>query len=190
MGGVLCQTSDIKEFDGPKHHYTAREYRDEFRKRDMAAFESFHSFVSMRNPWERYVSLFNFGRPDEYLRMFWDKGYFPVKPATFDYWISEKWDQLGNLQYFADIDNSPAVKEIIMLENYIEAVPNLLDRLGLKQEKIPHNNGGRGKPQIYQQWYNRDSRKLVEKCCQREIEIGGYTFAGGFRKYSGATKYA
>lgn len=190
FGEVLRQHSEITECDGTEHHYTAEEYKRDFLGRGIPSFDYFYSFVSIRNPWARCVSLFNFGRPDEKFRMFWDEGYFPVNPANFNTWVSICWHMSPNLQAYADIDGMPAVNEVILLENYYEAIPNLLSRLGIPKTEISHQNASHGKPKTYQDWYNNETKEIISTRCEKEIEIGGYTFDGGFRKYSGAIKYA
>ena len=169
-----------------ERHVTASQLRPIFESKGLD-WSAFWVFTSLRNPWAALVSWFNYFRPDENFREFWAEDYFPANPASFESFVrhriesNNRYDNVTN--FILDKNGKRLVNQVILLEHFAEAIPELCQRLGLPFNGTPRENVREGFRRPYQDWYSEDLRNAVAKHYAENVELGGYTFEGGVRPF-------
>lgn len=184
LGGYAEPGTSMKLDNGEicSQHATTAELRRGFHINGWDPAE-YVWFTTVRNPWAKIVSLFNYERPDSQMRSIWSPDYFPIKPAGFMEWAEltlEGFSKFHTLEYFAFEDGELAVDKIVLLENFDYDLKPLFASFGVGYQKAHSNKSPYYQP--YQQWYTPQLRKRVEELFAFDIEVGGYTFEGGHRK--------
>lgn len=192
LRSMLTPHSDIRwaYFDKPdrewERHVTAAQLKPIFEAKQLR-WKDFWSFTAIRNPWAIQVSSFNYFRPDENYREFWADDYFPRNPISFEQFVRNKVEnniRYENVTNFAfDTEGNRLLNQIILLEHFNQALPELWRRLGLPFKGVERKNVRMGSRRPYQDWYSKELRELVASHYAENIEMGGYTFDGGFRPY-------
>lgn len=169
-------------------HVTASNLYDQLLQLGIDWFDMW-SFTSIRNPWKQQISAYNYWRPDENFKYFWQEGYLPKQPASFNTWLNWKIDSnniYDTFRNFAYDDNERIINQVILLEHFDLAIPALFERLQLPRPNfVARDNMARyGSASNVKPWYSKDLEYRTAKFYEEEIELGGYTFEGGFRPYS------
>lgn len=150
-------------------------------------WNSYFKFTSVRNPWDMMVSLYNYGKPDIQGCYFWQRqDYDPNTRMSFDNWIrkGKSWDlvsmkHLNNFAayslpyYVLDQDNTFLVDYVMRVENLKEELSFVGSILGINLETFHLN---RSKHNYYREYYDFNSRKLVESQFILDIDFGNYRF--------------
>jgi hypothetical protein len=190
---VLNPFSDIKsKFEPPyDHHAKSKELREHFNKKGWD-WNTYYKFAFVRNPWSLTVSLYFFQRDkvDEWSNM--------ENPPTWD-GFKENFDmfkrQMDRCPTFEDyvnmLNNCPHVhlqsewmtannsnKNIIdyvgRFENLQEDFDLICDKIGIPQQQLPRKN--KSKHKHYTEYYDDETRQIVEKLHAKDIEMFGYEF--------------
>lgn len=103
---------------------------------------------------------------DEFIRFCGDD--IEVEPGIF---VSIYRNQLD---YLTDEDGTLLVDFIGRFENFASDLAVILNRLGIQEAAIPHEN--RSKHRHYSLYYTPETRELVSRIYARDIETFGYHF--------------
>ncbi|MGD9090801.1 MAG: sulfotransferase family 2 domain-containing protein [Desulfobacterales bacterium] len=127
-------------------------------------------FAFVRNPWSRLVSLYHYHRqkvPKHRL----------ASEKTFDEWL-----RLGGTgsvsrlmaEFMCDENGKMIIDFVGRFENLKKDFDKICRTIGIKAE-LPHINRSR-KDADYRLYYTSETRDLVRKIAQRDIELFGYEF--------------
>lgn len=135
------------------------------------AFNSFFSFAFVRNPWDWQVSLYKYAQKvtDHYQHD------LVIKLGSFDEYI--RWRCSEEVRYQKDFiyssDNKLLVNFVGKLENIDADFEKICKHIGITAA-LPKLNVSNTMP--YQNYYNDETKKLVEKTFQPDIELFKYVF--------------
>ena len=161
------------KWKGENRHFSNREYIDHFGNE----YNKYFTFSTIRNPWDRMVSMYFFGKQKEkhFVRGF----------DSFNKWIQyflsgslkEKrhWSQFDWLK---DHNNEINIDFICRFETLGKDWETLCEIAGIKYKKLPFINKTIGKKKNYRKYYNNRSKELVAQTYREDIETFGYTFEG------------
>lgn len=135
-------------------------------------FESYFKFAVERNPWERQVSLYHH-------REFKRKNPNPnfdrdMKSAFYRF---AHYSRLPNWNVYA-IDGKVVADRVLRYENLASEVRDLLKELGLgDRAKLPRENTSyTGERAHYSTYYSDETRDMIGRWYQHEINALGYEF--------------
>lgn len=141
-------------------------------------FKKYFKFTFVRNTWDRILSWYFYHRDSEKISPYkdmsfreWIKRGMPIHKT----WFWKKWqkeggsDPLNQMEYISD--ELDFIGRFENLENDFEKV---LDWIGIKYSKLPHLR--KTKKRDYRNFYDEETRKLVERKFKEEIEYFGYRF--------------
>ena len=169
-------------------HATALDFKSQIDD-----IESYFKFTFVRNPWSWAVSnfVFNEGRHAPYLNNLKHSGYKIYKrhfnsyskedgdiKNLFEFWL-EWWVNGCNPSQnmmFCDEDGRTLVDFIGRLENFEEDFNKVTDHIGIKGASLPHRNKNKKSNIEYKEYYNENSRKMMEEHFKKDIELFNYTF--------------
>ena len=77
---------------------------------------------------------------------------------------------------FCDEDGRTLVDFIGRLENFEEDFNKVTDHIGIKGASLPHRNKNKKSNIEYKEYYNENSRKMMEEHFKKDIELFNYTF--------------
>lgn len=136
--------------------------------------KSFFKFTTVRNPWDRILSLY-----------FWGIYIYPmqsfVQEKDFNSWVKnvfmyqEICEKFRRTQFdYISIDSKIKMDYIMRFENLQNDWLEVCKRLGIKVElpiiyKTDHEN--------YTHYYNSESRRIIEKIFAIDIEHFGYQYS-------------
>jgi len=127
-------------------------------------FSQLYKFATVRNPWDRLVSLYF--TPIQ--RKPWDREAF--KKLIGEAISAGEYLRLdgGEPDPFSNVDS------IIRFENLAEDFDAVCDKLAIRKEKLPRYN--RSERENYSKYYDDELRALVAERFAEEIARFGYTF--------------
>ena len=135
-------------------------------------WNSYYKFSIERNPWDRQVSLF-FYRHKRRKRS---------KNLTFESYLTSPWYttfhsvRLNNWETYSFGDEI-AVDRVLRMENIEQEFAEVCDHLGLTDVSLPRINVGPKREQThYRDYYNAETKSVIERWYQREIDAFGYEF--------------
>jgi hypothetical protein len=133
-------------------------------------YEKDYIFSSVRNPYSRAVSIFNH-RTWRSLKTFKD---FCSAINNEEYpSLSAKWHSAPIIDHLLNGDDLQ-VDFIIRLENHQEDLGIVCDKIGVPRQQLPHKNKSKYKP--YTEYYDDESRQMVEEKYGNDIDYFGYEF--------------
>jgi hypothetical protein len=141
-----------------RHHRTASFYRAILGREK---WDPLFTFGFTRNPWDRMVSLYRYKNPD----------------LPFKTWLVQKksdYLERDTFSYFSDYKGKIIVSFIGRFEQLHKDFENIRMRIGMTGEGIPHLNRSRHRP--YREYYDDETREIVEKKFCRDIEHFEYRF--------------
>ena len=185
-----------KESDSMPHlakHATALDFRNQINN-----IKDYFKFTFVRNPWSWVVSnfAFNQGRHAPYLSNLSRSGYKIYKrhlnshiknnkeswsddiKNVFEFWL-EWWIKGCNpsqSMMFCDEEGKVMVDFIGKLENFEEDFNEVVGRIGIEGASLPHRNKNKKSNIEYKEYYNQNSRNMMEEHFKKDIELFNYTF--------------
>jgi len=146
-------------------------------------------FSTVRNPFDHLVSIYHYG---------WSQGRRGINMAanftTFEDFIKAFCDKdprinapyFNRFLYFQwfDDDGNNMVKYALRTEKLTQGAELLCSQFGIKTQEVPwtekKEEGGLNisRKRDYREYYNNQTRELVEKKCERELRAFGYDFDG------------
>ncbi len=180
--------TEIKDPATPwDYHMTAKQIKAALGERNID-WNDFFSFVSIRNPWAMLVSNYRYAKFDKEGRGFWDPDYQGESEFPFDSFVQQVFDNrdlgVDNTVTVFAFDNVQLVSRIMMLEHFDVALKEIFNIIGIPYTNPTKRNvSSKGSKTTIQQWFSAKTRRMVEQQYAHDIEIGGYTFAGGYRSF-------
>lgn len=179
----------MQENNNFHQHWSAKIYEKILLEKYNIIFSKLFSFTTIRNPWGRIVSAFNFSKCDENGNPFWSinhdsltEGKYNFSNFLIDLDKNDYWCKIGipHLKNFAFDENSKQiVTKIYKIEDVTsEQINNdFFKHTGKKLniEKIPKLN--QTKKVNYRDYYTE--KWMVEKvrdCFESDIKYGNYIF--------------
>ncbi len=179
LGGIGClmgwHDDGMKQFTGFHKHAKAYEIKE---KLGSEIFDSYYKFVFVRNPFDFIVSLYFYIKQSKNHR---DHGV--VDRMSFKEFL--RWDISNNpprqLDFVTDPHNNKRLVEYIgrfeTLEKDIAAIQKRLHlRIGRKIKR--KNPSVQRHSKDHKEYYDEDSRKLLEDYFQTDLDMFGYDFYG------------
>lgn len=141
-------------------------------------FQTYFKFGTVRNPWDREVSLYNYLRQHNprnpntewYYNGF--ERFIKQRKADTEQTSDPKKGRLGYHQIM--IDGEIGLDFIIKFENLQEDFDIACDKIGIPKRKLPHTN--KSKHKHYTEYYNDETREIVAKHYAQEIEYFRYEY--------------
>jgi hypothetical protein len=146
-------------------------------------WDSYLKITTIRNPFSKMVSLYVYNKPDKNLTPFYRPGYdeSTAFQVGFKEWLKafcrEDPDMFRISNFCYDKDRNCLVDHILKIETIHDTLPPILKKVGIGVSRIPHENISRHKP--YWEYYDAESRAIVEKYFGEDIKIGNYEFMNG-----------
>ncbi|ERT06112.1 sulfotransferase family protein [Lyngbya aestuarii BL J] len=145
-------------------------------------FNSFFKFTVVRNPWDKAISQFLYMKKRKSLRDFMGMS----EDDCFKQYLSliqkknhVQWEP--QYKFVFDDQGCLLVDFIGKFENFEQDAYKILDQsgvktkiLGIRVKKIPHTN--KSNRLHYTEYYDTESREIVQNLYQKDIEIFNYTF--------------
>jgi hypothetical protein len=177
---VLDPISDHKILVGRNQyhdHWTSSEYKQVF-ERNGWDWGSFYSFMTIRNPWDKYVSNFFYSKPDSNFRPWYEKGYDETTAMKHSFNKDRNKAPHGcpSLKYFAFENGNLIVDDIFTIEEFkTNALPTLITKKIIEKGTVlPYLNTTSRKG--YREYYSEEVAELLAKFCEDEITFGNYIF--------------
>ena len=148
---------------------------------DELTWAKYFKFSFVRNPWDRMVSYYHWRlREPENV---------DVQGCTFKDWLRflhagdfQKLTLNGSFKYgikpqfeMLSIGEAIAVDFVGRFENLQQDFEQICQRIGIEPQVLPHKNA-MNRSHHYTQFYDEESRILVEDLYRRDIEYFGYEF--------------
>lgn len=147
-------------------------------------WNNYFKFSIARNPWDRVISYFFWERRNDPAlkprKRFYNYLGIPfneldqAKKLFSDFVKHGKWP--SNDKFYV-IDNNLCVDFVIRYENLSEGFDNVCKKLKLPTDSLPKLKGGiRQKRYHYSDYYDDESKEIVEKQHQNDLRLFGYKF--------------
>jgi hypothetical protein len=160
-------------------HRFARQQRADYGE---ALWHAYFKFAFVRNPWDRLVSGYHYRirggsqRPGDLARA-------KLYPRSFRKFCRNL-DRFMNLpdehmfvpqwQWISDPQERMIIDFVGRYEALDQDFETVCRRLGLPVKRLPHVNQSKHRP--YPDYYDRETRDLVARAYERDIELFGYSF--------------
>lgn len=150
-------------------HSTFETVNEYFVKKKLNINEYF-KFSFMRNPWARRVSQHEYAKKMESTtNSDWAK---EVANMPFSEFITKRSD--AQLNWVSDKKNNIAVDFLGSGENLQQEFDKVCEKIGIPHIELPHKNKTEHKH--YTEYYNKETKQIVESNCAKDIEYFGYEF--------------
>lgn len=169
-------------------HHTALRLKQIFERKGWN-FASYYKFCTSRNPYDLLVSYYEYFRPDGTGTYNYQMGHDRASLMAFKRWVMEGtiWDQteqrlgrdLGTIgigPFCFDSRGTQLVDRIFDLEQVDHLQKELADRLGDSDFSVLHTNMSNRKDTHYREYYDRSTRRRVERMFPLEFELFDYRF--------------
>jgi hypothetical protein len=135
----------------------------------------FYKFTFVRNPWDRFVSMYEYYRKDTRHAM-----HARCQSCSFGDFIHDvvtrraTFDTKNQIDYIVPPARLGAMDFIGKVENIAEDFSIVCRKLGIPDARLPVLNTTEHKP--YRSYYTDALKKTVESHCKAEIEAFGYAY--------------
>jgi len=148
-------------------------------------FNNAFKFCFVRNPWDRFVSLYFYFFSKKRIscsfpvfceKVRWSR--FPwlgldIPPVSL--YHTNRFSQCNpQADWITDENGELFVDFIGRFERLEEDFSKLCRHLAIREERLPHKN--KTAHQNYREYYNKHTRRIVEKVYEKDIQLFGYEF--------------
>lgn len=143
-------------------------------KRDL---EKYFSFCIVRNPWDRFVSMYSFAKKHDIYKIYnFDKDISFKQFCEFFSYHRDDVYFLGTNKQTEWLNGYCPPKEILRFENLNEDFSNMLKNYNITHisDKLPHLNST--KHSNYKDYYDSDTKKIIASVFEEDIDTLKYTF--------------
>ena len=176
--------SDRWRYD--KNHFPTRIYKEALSDLGLSSlYKNYFKFAIVRNPWDRFVSIFHhvvFGNHDRgWLRKYGAK---PVRRDCFkelltrDDNIFKTFRPIKHLglmsKYGNQYDFTLGCDFIGRFENLQQDFNTICNKIGIKQRQLPVLNNTNHKH--YSEYYDDETREIIAQVYSKDIKYFGYKF--------------
>jgi hypothetical protein len=140
---------------------------------------NYFSFAVVRNPWDRFVSMYSFSIKHQLWKIFG----LEKEPSFEEFCKICEIKKEENDAYFFPIQNQSEwtagafeVNKILKFENLKEEFSSMIEEIGAVHisKNLPHKNSS--DHNHYKSYYNESSKTLVSQLYKQDIENFKYTF--------------
>ena len=158
------------------NHYTATELRGILGE---ITFDKLFKFCVVRNPWDKVVSEFRF--------RVWTCQNELNSNSSFSEWVRSTYVEhdpqyydwpkmfLPQLEWITNENGEIIVDFVGRFESLQDDFEQICDRLNIKCRLLCHENKSRNHTG-YRDYYNGETKSIVESCFKADIEFFGYKF--------------
>lgn len=162
----------------PVKHKPARQLRAELGEE---RWRSYFKFSFVRNPWERVVSQYFYLKSDIFRNPASPHHRLCTAGLSFDAFIRKPIPVDSQTLYLSDETGKLLVDFVGYYENIEEDWQRICRQLGLSRIVLPHMNQSWHLP--YPHYYNSETRRVVEKRFQDDIEVFGFRFGARTERF-------
>ena len=171
--------ADPDSFYHGKWHIGPRELKDHFADKKWN-WDEYFKFTFVRNPWDRFVSLFNYEKKVVHKKEKYGidhLGYEKFKKNTehgdFSLWLRDAGTML--ISNFLSDDSGNLMMDFIgKTENLQQDFDTVCGKIGIKRKKLLHINKTNHKH--YTEYYDEETKQIVAKKYAKDIEYFNYEF--------------
>lgn len=181
-----------KEYDADFYSHTARNYTyfeshmtpEEIKSKvGSDIWNNYFKFTIVRNPWDHLVSRYLWrAHVESKNKQTWkaklaDWLKLRKSPIDFKSFIKNLHPNLTNTRFYFNPDGKPMADFHIRYENLEKDYRKVCDTLGIPYSRLPKTKSTlRKNRKHYSEYYDEESRKIVEEKCAKEIEKFKYRF--------------
>jgi len=176
--GILDPYSDIVKIPELKYPWTphvgAKDLKEYFHKIGWD-WTKYFKFTTVRNPWDRMVSQYFFGR--SYTRSVWHKITTTVDFKSFIHHprVYQKYAKIHNIKAFTcDNRGNCLIDSIIKMEEIDQALEPILKKINISVKNVPKRNIT--SHDYYRKYYDEKTKKRVAELFKDDIAMFNYTF--------------
>tara|TARA_B100002019_G_C21106830_1_gene516362 strand:- start:71 stop:607 length:537 start_codon:yes stop_codon:yes gene_type:complete len=161
---------------------------EEYKNNELEKYKDYFIFTTQRNPYERVVSAWTYLQKDfpdhRKIKRTFKKGLslkdtlrnLPKYKKDAEFWSSHDYVHITENQVDTILDDSgkSITSMNIRLENIQEDFNTICDKIGIPRQELPHKNPS--KHLKYTEYYDDETKQLVEEKYARDIEYFGYKF--------------
>lgn len=163
-----------------KHHSIKKYYKLADKNH---GFENYFKFTIIRNPWDRFLSLYKFRVFKNHTSLGnntvsfkeWAKNIYDKNPKHYD--IPNELQLLmlsEQLDWITDADGNIPLDFFVKFENLQQDFNTVCDKIGIPQQQLPHKN--KTKHKHYTEYYDEETKQIVAEKYAKDIEYFGYKF--------------
>jgi hypothetical protein len=159
-----------------RQHATCEEYiKNKYVEPEI--FESYFKFAFVRNPWDRVLSEYRWRkiskRYDLSLKQF-VISYDQIKEKKYRNKVGLLTHMLPQYKFIYDTKETLHADFIGKFENLQEDFNKVCEKLGIEKRILPHSK--KTKHKNYEEYYDNETREIVEEKYRKDIELFGYEF--------------
>ena len=160
-------TSGYSEGGFESKHKTAISYESEFPDK----FREYFTFSTIRNPWEKCFSHYNYRAGDPSQSGF-------SRHLLFSDWLKRKISNplvfKTQFDFLKNAYDEILLDHIMRFEKLQEDFDVVCDKIGIPHSQLPHIN--KTKHKHYTEYYDDETREIVARKYAQDIEHFGYKF--------------
>ena len=145
--------------------------------REKINLDEYFKFAFCRNPWDRKVSQYFFGRQQAEKGHEWAVVNKKLQKPFKDFASgADNWGDFrdGQHQWVLDKEGKLGLDFIGKSENLQEDFNYVCEKIGLPQMELPHSN--KSKHKHYTEYYDEEAKNLFDKNYSKDIEFFNYKF--------------
>ena len=145
--------------------------------REKINLDEYFKFAFCRNPWDRKVSQYFFGRQQAEKGHEWAASNKNLQKPFKDFAsVAENWGKFrdGQLEWVLNKEGKLGLDFIGKSENLQQHFNYICERIGLPQMELPHSN--KSKHKHYTEYYDEEAKKLFAKNYLKDVEFFNYKF--------------